>query len=526
MTKKIVIAIVGIFALAVVTALAWLWPSESVSELPYNLPMQAFVEIDVDFEHRWNEEESHPQVGAAAIDIDSDGKMEVMIGGGEGQADVLLSYADGSLRDIIADKGLSHHSATYGICSVDLNSDGQTDLLVARKAGLFLYFQHNAVFKGRQIALDIPRDAVPVGITVADIDQDGDGDLYVSLVTKKSLYVKGNFNDSRRIQTNMLLLNDGAMNFSDISQSAGLGKAHNAIHSTFVDLNEDRYQDLVIVQSAGEIAVYRNLGNQRFESVPLPSGPGHWQSMAFGDIDRDGDQDLLFSNTGTSVPALFLENDLESSQTPNTAWLLLRNNKDFSFDDVTASYGLDDLGFGRGLCFEDLNLDGGLDLLAAQNDIEWPMHHISKLPGKALLQIPPKGNARFCEAEQLGLANRNYGQTPVIADLDGDGRNDVLWVNIGGPARALLNKSKGNFVTVSMPDKVANLGTTVTVYTDQGVSFTKEVVAAGGSGADQTTELMFGLAADAEVDRVVLIPLNGQFSYFDKPKLNSKLRVD
>lgn len=104
-----------------------------------------FEEIPVAFEHKW-EENTHPFSGAAVIDVNSDGKMEIFVGGGMGQADVLLSYRDKQLVDIIEDSGLSSLSATYGSVSIDIDNDNDVDLIVARDDGLYQYLNQEGKF--------------------------------------------------------------------------------------------------------------------------------------------------------------------------------------------------------------------------------------------------------------------------------------------------------------------------------------------------------------------------------------------
>jgi hypothetical protein len=77
-----------------------------------NLTVSApFKPVPVAFTHVWNEA-THPFTGAAVIDVDGDGKLEIFVGGGEGQRDALLSYRAGRLVDIEKGSGLSHKAAT------------------------------------------------------------------------------------------------------------------------------------------------------------------------------------------------------------------------------------------------------------------------------------------------------------------------------------------------------------------------------------------------------------------------------
>ncbi|NJN40814.1 MAG: hypothetical protein HC807_08430 [Gammaproteobacteria bacterium] len=303
------------------------------------------------------------------------------------------------------------------------------------------------------------------------------------------------FNDPTHAKENRLLLNNGDLTFTDITAASGTAGKQNTFLSVFVDLDADGWQDLVVAQNTGEVEIFRNMRDRTFRAVASKSGYGYWMSLAVGDIDNDGDQDLFFSNVGDSIPAFLTTGDIRQDQRHNLEWLLLRNDGGFRFTDATRTYGLTGEGFAWGAVFEDLNLDGQLDLFVAQNYIKWPVHKLFKLSGRAYLQRVDGGTRAFRHESGLGLANKHYGQSPLIVDIDGDGRQDLIWLNMDGPARAFLNRSPGDYVTVVVPDTVASLGTRVSIETANGRSHTREVVASAGMLTDQTPELTFGVAA-------------------------------
>jgi hypothetical protein len=192
---------------------------------------------------------------------------------------------------------------------------------------------------------------------------------------------------------------------------------------------------------------------------------------------------------------------------------------------VTDGYGLSGEGFAWGAMFEDLNLDGQLDLLVAQNYIKWPVHKLLKLSGRTALQSTKQGLPVFQHAPALGLENPYFGQAPVIVDLDGDGKQDLLWLNINGPARAFLNTTRANYLTIVIPDTVAAIGTRITLETDNGKSDTRAVIGTVGMLTDQTPELSFGLGDRQRIARVIIEHPNGQTKVIPTPPINSKIRL-
>lgn len=484
--------------------------------------VQPFQEIQVDFEHHWDEQ-SHPFSGAAAIDVDQDGKREIFVGGGGGQADALFKYQNGHLDNVINGTGLSSEVATHGATSIDMDNDGDSDLLLAREDGIYLYTNHQGTFRTRKIPLKLEPDAVPFAIAVSDINRDGHGDLYVSVFIAKDAFKSATFNNRTHAKHNVMLLNNGDLTFTDITQSSGTASKQNTFLSAFVDLDGDGWQDLVVAQNTGEVEIFHNQKNGSFRPIATNTGYGFWMGLAIGDIDADGDQDLFFTNVGTSIPRFLLKGDLHENQRLETQWLLLRNEGELTFTNATDAYGLRDYGFSWGGVFEDVNLDGQLDLLVAQNYIKWPVHKFLKLPGKAFIQVRTGEINRFVHFDELGLNNSYFGQTPLIADLDGDAKPDVIWLNMNGPTRAFLNRSTSNVIAVVLPDNVQTLGTLVTVESSGARSYSKEAVTSVGMLSDQSPTLFFGLGKETKVDRVSIQHPNGTRTVIENPPINQNL---
>lgn len=501
----------------------WVYPTEPLRTVPEGVALPRYEEIAVDFSHRWNRETSHHLTGAAVLDLDGDGREEIFVGGGAGQPDALLVLQDRRLVNRIAGTGLSSPDpkpATYGSCAIDLDGDGDVDLIVARDDGVTLYVNQDHVFHPQRLPVELPVNSVPLAVAVSDIDHDGDGDLYISDFVDRPHFVSATFNVPEHAKANRLLRNDGNLHFTDITTPVTASK-QNTFTSIFVDLDGDRYQDLVIAQNTGQVEILRNLRDGRFEAVPFASGYGFWMGVAAGDMDCDGDQDLIFSNVGDSFPAFAAKGDRRDDQPYAGGWLLLRNEGGFRFTDVTKETGLGGLGFAWGSVFEDVNFDGHLDLLVSQNYVKWPVHHLFKFPGKVLLSVgtaPDFYPARVAE-------NPTFSNSPVIADLDGDGRPDLFWLNNDSPSRAYLNRSDDNRVTMILPDAIQSLGTRVWLE-GAGAKYTREVVSTSGLGTDQTSALVFGLGRGTYAERLVIEWANGRQTVFDHPPVNRPFRID
>jgi len=501
-------------------ACTWIHPTEPLRELPAGIAVPAFTEIPVDFAHHWDRERGHHLTGGAALDVDSDGRYELFVGGGSGQPDALLSLREGRLVDRIEGTGLSSLAATYGSTAIDFDEDGDVDLLVARDDGVTFYENEGDRFAAHPIPVHAQPDSVPLMVSVSDIDRDGDGDLYLSEFVDFPHFISATFNVSAHAKANVLLRNDGNLRFTDITTSVSASK-QNTFTSAFVDLDADGLDDLVVAQNTGRAEILRNSGDGGFEAVPVETAYGFWMGVAVGDYDGDGDPDLLFTNVGESFPGFLARGDLHDDQPYATGWLLLRNDGGFHFHDATDEAGLGGLGFAWGALFEDVNLDGRLDLVVSQNYVKWPIHRLFKFPGKVLLGGP--GVDGFHPASVA--ENPAFGNTPVFADLDGDGRLDLFWLNNDGPSRAYLNRSTGHAVVLVLPDTVHSLGARAHL---EGAPLrgTRSLVSGAGLGCDPAPWLVLGLGDATAAERAVVDWPDGHRTVIEHPAVDRPLAVE
>jgi len=248
--------------------------------------------------------------------------------------------------------------------------------------------------------------------------------------------------------------------------------------------------------------------------------------LAIGDYGQDGDQDIFVSNAGTSIPDFLTTGDIQDNQRHETRWILMRNEGGMKFSNLTEDQNLYGYGFAWGAQFEDLNLDGEVDLLVAQNYVKRPLYKWGPLPGKALLQInAPEGEA-FYQVQGLGSENKHFGQSPLIVDLDSDGRADLLWLNMVGPLKVFLNRSEGNFLTVKVPDRVDTLGATVRVTLKGGKTLSRQVIASTGLMTEPTPDVHFGLGQVSEIESVEMITLNGARAEILSPAINGTITLN
>ncbi len=232
---------------------------------------------------------------------------------------------DGTFTDVTKTSGLDRSDGkALGVVFTDYDSDGRVDLFVANDLTRnFLYHNDgNGVFKevglpaGVAVASD-GRVRAGMGTDVGDYDGDGKLDLVVT-----------NFES----EAHSVFRNLGGGLFADGTFESGLGPAtlpFLGFGVAFLDYDNDTDLDLVIAnghvldntslfKSTSKYAqrnlLLRNEGHGRFTEVGRQSGPGFAlekvsRTVVTGDIDNDGDLDLLVSNNGQSAD--LLRNDTE-----------------------------------------------------------------------------------------------------------------------------------------------------------------------------------------------------------------------
>ncbi len=438
-----------------------------------------FEEVDLGWQHNYNKD-THPFLGGAIIDIDNDQNYEIFIGGGQDQEDVLFSY-NGTFNNIISTTGLSDLSATYGAISLDVDNDSDVDMIIARENGLFFYFNDNGKFTKKEIPLNLEENAVVFSVAPGDINKDGWVDLYVSTFVEVEHFKSATYNDPNHGKKNILLLNKGDNTFKDISSTSGTELDQNTFLSLFIDLNDDSWQDLVVSPNTDTIHIYKNNGDLTFSEIPPLTGYGFWMGLSVADIDRDGDQDLFFSNAGNLAPDFLLTGDLRDDQQLDVDWALFRNDGNMKFVNVNNEQKLQNLEFAWGAVLEDFNVDGYPELVVAENYIKWFVHKVRKFEGRFFHNVD--GNFK---PVNVGLENKHYGQSPLVVDFNNDGFYDIIYLNMDGPARAFINLNKGKTKVIHVADNVDSLGKKIV---EKGVS--KVFIPGQGLMTDQTPQMIF-----------------------------------
>ena len=234
----------------------------------------------------------------------------------------------GHFRDVTADAliGLTARPG-LGVSTADVDGDGWVDIFVSNDGEPdFLWMnQRDGTLRERGLEAGIAltgegKAEASMGVDAGDFDNDGDDDVVVTELTGQG--------------TN-LFVNDGAGRFRDASTATGVGGqslAFTGWGTAWIDYDNDGWLDLLavngtIIAQEGRPGrafpydqtklLFRNLGTGRFEAVTARAGPAvalseSSRGAAFGDVDDDGDTDVLVGNN--SGPLHLLVNEVGARQ--------------------------------------------------------------------------------------------------------------------------------------------------------------------------------------------------------------------
>ena len=222
-------------------------------------------------------------------------------------------------------------------------------------------------------------ETTSTGVAFLDYDDDGWLDLF---------FVNGTLLDADPPQaTNRLFHNEPGPNaqrhFREVTRQSGLLAKGWGMGCATGDIDNDGDTDLLVTYW-GPNLLYRNNGDSTFDEIAAHAGadhPGWGTSAAFADLDSDGWLDLYVTNY-LHIDLDHLPQDGQPCQykglavpcgpqgVPAQADVLYRNNGDGTFADMSASSGLDQWSYaGLGVAFGDFDNDGDLDIYVA-NDSE------------------------------------------------------------------------------------------------------------------------------------------------------------
>ena len=249
--------------------------------------------------------------GVAWGDVDGDGKDELFLGGAAGAAGKIYRRVGQESFEVIESPFAAMKEAEdMGSLFFDADGDGDQDLYVA--SGSYEFEQDDPLLADRFYrndgqGLTLATDAVPSAltsssvVTAADVDRDGDLDLFVGGRVVPRAYPV--------VPVSRLLINESrpdALRFVDATAEIApdLAKTGLVTSAIWSDANGDGWIDLLVTHEWGPVKLFVNRQGRlhdESEAVGLARHKGWWNGIAARDFDNDGDMDYVATNFGLNT---------------------------------------------------------------------------------------------------------------------------------------------------------------------------------------------------------------------------------
>src|ERR1035437_8623208 len=531
--------------------------------------------------------------GVAVGDFDNDGFDDFYVCQPAGLPNRLYrNRGDGTFEDVTEKAGVGVLDNTACALFADFRNLGLQDLLVVCGTGPMLFVNHgDGTFslKRQSFKFASPPQGTFTHAAVADYDRDGRLDIYFCMY----MYYLGldqyhypiPYYDARNGPPNCLLHNQGNGVFEERTEEAGLN-ADNDRYSfacAWGDSNGNGLPDLFVVNDFGSSQLYRNNGNGTFAVVSHQAnveGVGAGMSCAWCDYDNDGHQDVyvpsMWEAAGQRVSGqkqfheMAPQNIRELYQRHARGNALYRNSGDGTFQNVGHQANVEMGRWSWSSDFWDFDHDGYSDLYVANgylsgldstdmasffwrqvvakssedatgalayergwNAINELVRSDSTWHGYARnVMFANNRDGTFSEVSgPVGLDFLEDSRTFVLADLDHDGRLEVILKNRNAPQLRILHNSMkdiGSSIAFRLRGHTSNrdaIGTAITVEAGT-LRQTKYLQAGSGFLAQHSKELFFGVGeAEGTVQAIIRWP-SGLSQEFKALPVNHRIEIE
>lgn len=470
-------------------------------------------------------------VAASFADIDNDGDPDLLVTTVRHGNHLFENIGEGSFRDISKESGLDYVGHSSGAVFFDFDNDGLLDLFL-------------------------------VNVGVYTTDERGKGGFHVAFVDAFSGHL-----DPARTEFSILYRNLGGRKFKDVSKETGLRDGSWSGDATFVDLNQDRFPDLYVLNMQGDNHYYENQGGKRFVEKTagyFPKTPWGAMGIKFFDFNQDGLMDLFVTDMHSDMtkPQTEKAQDfrLDMEKTKSEAFCAVQWTEEYlqgSSNNIFGNALYQNLGNGRfvevserlgvetywpwGVSVGDLNADGYEDIFVTAG-MGYPFRYAVNsvllndrgeqfLDSEFVLGVEPRGDRRT-ERDWFSLdcdgADRNHelcagksGRTTIngalssrssaMFDLDNDGDLDIVTNEFNDRPQVLISnltdKRPIHYLKVKLAGIRSNrdgLGANVTVRSG-GRRLTQFKDGKSGYLSQSSLPLYFGLGDATSVDAVEVL---------------------
>ncbi len=529
--------------------------------------------------------------GVAVADVDGDDRYDLYFVTQVGSNELWRNLGGGRFEDITARAGVGVTdeigvTASFG----DIDNDGDPDLYVTTvRGGNRLFENDGGRFRDISAAAGVDYNGHSSGAVFFDYNRDGRLDLFLANVGRYTTdviagegyrYYVGFEEDAfqghlfpERAEQSILFRNDGGNRFTDVSAAVGLQDVRWSGDAGVLDVNEDGWLDLYVLNMQGDDEYYENVGGERFvargrEVFPRTS----WGAMGIEilDFDNDGRLDIYITDMHSDMSVEVgpdrekLKADMQWDPAvvgdgSTSIWgnAFFRNDGGGRFREVSDAIGAETY-WPWGPSAGDLNADGYEDLFVAAG-MNFPFRYgINSvllnnrgerfLDAEFLLGVEPRRGGLTVPWFQLGEADRRPGYTgprrdvtiraargsrsAVIFDVDDDGDLDIVTNEFNAAPMVLVSdlaeRRPVRYLVVELTGTTSNRGGVGAVVrvTAGGQTYTRQQDGKTGYLSQSLQPLYFGLGDASAVDRIdVAWPSGREQTVLGPIAVNARIEV-
>jgi enediyne biosynthesis protein E4 len=556
--------------------------------------------------------------GVAAGDVDGDGLVDLYFCGLDGPNALYRNLGNWKFEDITDQAGVACPSLdATGAALVDVDGDGDLDLIVNSVGGGTHVFLNDGRGQFREVLPGYNPNKGGMSMALADVDGDGYLDLYVANyradtmrdhpqthlhgdtvngrpvvlsvngrpVTEPDLVGRYELSDTGKIvehgEADVLFRNVGQGKFVPVSFTNGTfldedGIALKAppydwgLSVMFRDMNGDGAPDIYVCNDfASEDRIWINDGRGKFRALPrlaLRHTSLFSMGIDFADVNRDGFDDFFVADMLSRLHPkrhvqvgdlpLFLPHIGQIDDRPqfshNTLFL---NRGDSTYAEIAYRSGVQASEWSWTPVFLDVDLDGYEDLLITTgHELEMMNADVAnraeEIKAQKKLSIPEQLNLRhlFSRLDSPNVAFRNRGDLTFedvsdqwgfdakgvshgmcLCDLDGDGDLDVVMNNLNGAAGVYRNESNAGRVAVRLRGLAPNtrgIGAKIRLYGGAVAMQSQEMICGGRYLSSDDAMRVFGAGSQSTAMRLEVSWRSGKRSVVEGVRANRIYEVE